>query len=86
MNLPNFFQKYRTEIMGLLVALVLISAGLILPQFIPDNPNAPSGFQDATWVRTLVSLLLIGMGIVSFLWLVLIHRFMLRRKKKDLLY
>ena len=86
MNLPNFFQKYRTEIMGLLIALVLISAGLILPQFIPDDPSAPSGFQDATWVRTLVSLLLSGMGVVSFFWLVLIHRFMLRRKKKDLLY
>ena len=86
MILLNFFEKYRTDIMGLIIALILILAGLLLPQYIPDNPNAPAGFQDATWVRTIVSLLLIGMGVVSLFWLIVIHRFMLRRKKKDLLY
>lgn len=86
MNFSRVLEKYRTEIMGFLVGIVLILAGLIFPQFIPDNPSGPPGFQDATWLRSLISLLLIGMGIVSFLWLFIIHRFMLRRRKKDIIY
>ncbi len=86
MNLSRFLEKYRTEFMGSLTALILISAGIIFPLFIPDNLAGPPGFQDATWIRTLISVLLIGMGTVSFLWLVIIHRFILHKSKKDLMY
>ncbi len=86
MQLSKLIERYRTEILGLLAALVLIMAGLIFPSFIPDQIDAPPGFQDMTWVRTLISYLLIGMGLVSFFWLVIIHRFMVHRSKKDYMY
>lgn len=86
MQLSRLLVKFRTEILGLLVAIVLISAGLIFPNFIPDNVTGPPGFQDATWIRTMISLLLVGMGLVSFVWLVIIHRFMVHKSKKDYLY
>jgi len=79
--------KFRTEIIGGVIALVMIVTGLIIPFFIPDQlPSAPQGFEDATWIKTLISLLFIGMGILCFVWLVIIHRFILRRSKKDYMY
>ena len=80
-------EKFRTEIIGALAALVLICAGLIIPLFIPDQlSQAPPGYEDATWVKNLISLLLIGMGILCFLWLFVIHRYILRKSKKDYMY
>ena len=86
MQLSRLIEHYRTEILGFLVALVLISAGLIFPNFIPDQVNAPPGFQDTSWIKTLISSLLIGMGLISFFWLVIIHRFMVHKSKKDYMY
>ena len=86
MQLSRLIERYRTEILGLFTALILISAGLILPSFIPDQVNAPTGFEDTTWIRSLISFLLIGMGIVSFIWLVIIHQFMVHKSKKDYMY
>ena len=80
-------EKYSTGLIGLLAALVLISAGLIIPLFIPDQlPRAPPGYEDATWIKTLISLLLIGMGILCLVWLLVIHRHILRKSKKDYMY
>ncbi|MHA1992972.1 MAG: hypothetical protein ACW97Z_00360 [Candidatus Hodarchaeales archaeon] len=86
MQLSRLIEKFRTEILGFLAAFVLISAGLIFPYFIPDQVNAPPGFQDTTWIKSLISYLLIGMGLVSFFWLVIIHRFMVHKSKKDYMY
>jgi hydrogenase-4 membrane subunit HyfE len=83
----RLFDKHKTELIGLLAALVLIFSGLIIPLFIPDQlPQAPPGYEDATWVKNLISLLLIGMGILCFAWLFVIHRHIVRRSKKDYLY
>ncbi len=80
-------EKYRTELIASLLALVLICTGLILPSFIPDQlANAPPGYEDATWIKNLLSILLIGMGILCFLWLVLIHRYIMHKSKKDYMY
>lgn len=80
-------EKFRTEIIGILAALVLISAGLIIPSFIPDQiARAPPGFEDATWIKNLISILLIGMGILCLAWLIVIHRHILRKSKKDYMY
>jgi len=80
-------EKYRTEIIGLIAALILISAGLIIPSFIPDQiARAPPGFEDATWIKNLISILLIGMGILCFTWLFVIHRHILRKSKKEYMY
>ena len=80
-------EKFRTEIIGAIVALVLISAGLIIPYFIPDQlSSAPPGFEDTTWIKTLISVLLIGMGILCFAWLVLIQKYISQKSKKDYLY
>jgi len=79
-------EKYRTEIIGGIAALVLISAGLIIPSFLPDQIRAPPGYTDATWFKNLISLLLIGMGILCFVWLFVIHRHILRKSKKDYMY
>ncbi len=86
MQLSRLIEKYRTEILGFLVAFILIIAGLYIPNFIPDQVDNPSGFQDTTWIRSLISYLLIGMGFVSFVWLVIIHRFMVHKSKKDYMY
>ena len=86
MKLSRLIENYRTEILGFLVAFVLISAGIIFPNFIPDQVNAPPGFQDTTWIKNLISYLLIGMGLVCFFWLVIIHRFMVHKSKKDYMY
>ncbi len=80
-------EKYRTGLIGTLAALVLICAGLIIPLFIPDQlSQAPPGYEDATWIKTLISLLLIGMGILCFTWLVVIHQHISRKSKKDYMY
>ncbi len=80
-------EKFRTQIIGALVALVLISAGLIIPFYIPDQlSSAPPGFEDTTWIKTLISVLLIGMGILCFAWLVLIERYISQKSKKDYVY
>jgi hydrogenase-4 membrane subunit HyfE len=81
------FQKHKTELIGLLAALVLICAGLIIPLYIPDQlPRAPPGYDDATWIKNLISILLIGMGILCFVWLFVINRHIIRRSKKDYMY
>ena len=81
------FQKHKTELIGLLAALVLICAGLIIPLYIPDQlPNAPPGYEDASWIKSLISILLIGMGILCFAWLFVINRHITRRSKKDYMY
>ncbi|MFW9906098.1 MAG: hypothetical protein ACFFFH_17375 [Candidatus Thorarchaeota archaeon] len=83
------FEKHKTELIGALAALVLISAGLIIPLYIPDRlpaDQAPSGFQDTTWIKNLISLLLIGMGILCFAWLFVIQQYITRRSKKDYMY
>ncbi|MFX0123440.1 MAG: hypothetical protein ACFFAE_07345 [Candidatus Hodarchaeota archaeon] len=81
--------KYRTEIIGALAALILIWAGLTIPLFIPDQlsqEEAPPGYEDTTWIKNLISLFLIGMGILCFAWLFVIHRYILRKSKKDYMY
>ena len=86
MQLSRILEKFRTEILGLLAGLILIISGLALPNYMPDTVPGPPGFQDAEWLKQLLSALLIGMGIVSFIWLIIIHRFIARKSKKDYLY
>ncbi len=87
MTLTRMLERYRTEIIAFVIALVLIISGLIIPTFIPEEfDNSIPGFQDASWLRTIISVLLIGMGIISFLWLVIIHRFIVHKSKKDYMY
>ncbi len=86
MKLSRIIEKYRTEIIGLLAGSFLIITGLLLPSYMPDTIPGPPGFQDAGWVKQLLSALLIGMGIVSFVWLIIIHRFIARKSKKDYMY
>jgi len=82
MGFSRLLLKYRTEILGLMIAIVFIVTGLVWPTFIPDQLHG----QDSTWFKSMISLLLIGMGIVSFSWLVIIHRFILRKSKKEYMY
>ena len=82
MGFSRLLLKYRTEILGLMVAIVFIVTGLVWPTFIPDELSG----QDSTWFKSLISALLIGMGIVSFTWLVIIDRFISRKSKKEYLY
>jgi hypothetical protein len=86
MKFSRIIEKFRTEILGFLAALFLITTGLLLPNFMSDTIPGPPGFQDAEWVKQLLSALLIGMGIVSFVWLVIIHRFIVHKSKKDYMY
>lgn len=87
MSLTRILERYRTEIIAFIIALVLIISGLIIPTFMPKEfDNSIPGFQDASWLRTIISVLLIGMGIISFLWLVIIRRFMMHKSKKDYMY
>ncbi|MFX0015762.1 MAG: hypothetical protein ACFFB2_01195 [Promethearchaeota archaeon] len=80
-------ERFRTEIIGGLAALILILAGLFIPTLIPDQlARAPPGYEDATWIKNLISILLIGMGILCFVWLVIIHRFIFHKSKKDYMY
>ncbi|MHA2243591.1 MAG: hypothetical protein ACXADY_01350 [Candidatus Hodarchaeales archaeon] len=86
-RITRILVKFRTEIIGAIIALVLISAGLIIPSFIPDQSSlAPPGFEDTTWIKTFISVLLIGMGILCFAWLVLIQKYISRKSKKDYMY
>jgi len=79
--------EFKTEFIATMVAIIFILAGLFIPEILPDTfPFAALGFQDATWFKNLISVLLIGMGIVAFVWLVVIHRFILRKSKKDYMY
>lgn len=86
----RIFEKYRTEFFGMIAALVLISAGFFIPTFIPDElieeEGNLQGFQDATWFKTMITVLFIGMGILCFVWLVVIHRLIVHRSKKEYLY
>ena len=87
MNLTRILERYRTEIIAFIIALIFIISGLIIPTFIPaEFDNSIPGFQDASWLRTIISVLLIGMGIISFLWLVIIRQFMTHKSKKDYMY
>ncbi len=79
--------RFRTEILGAIVALVMICLGLIVPSIIPDQlSSAPPGYEDATWIKNFLSILLIGMGILFFVWIVLIHRIIFHKSKKDYMY
>jgi hypothetical protein len=82
MDYSRLLLKFRTEILGLMVAVVFIASGLIWPTFIPDQLSG----QDSTWFKTLISALFIGMGVLSFFWLVIIHRFISHKSKKDYMY
>ncbi|MFX0086112.1 MAG: hypothetical protein ACFFAU_10570 [Candidatus Hodarchaeota archaeon] len=87
MSFPRLLEKFRTEIMAIFIAISLIASGLIAPAFIPDEfPDALPGFRDTTWLKAMISVLFIGMGLVSFIWLVVIHRFILHKSKKDYMY
>ncbi|WP_455143001.1 hypothetical protein [Candidatus Hodarchaeum mangrovi] len=79
--------EFKTEFVATLIAIIFIIAGLMIPEILPDTfPFAVPGFQDTTWFKTIISVLLIGMGVVAFVWLVVIHRFILRKSKKDYMY
>lgn len=79
--------EFKTEFIASILAIIFILAGLLIPAILPDTlPFAAPGFQDTTWFKTLISVLLIGMGLVAFVWLVVIHRFILRKSKKDYMY
>ena len=82
MDYTRLLSRFRTEILGLLVAFVFIATGLIWPTLIPDELYG----RDSTWFKNLLSGLLIGMGVVCFLWLVIIHRFISHKSKKDYMY
>ena len=82
MDYSRLLLKFRTEILGLMVASVFIATGLIWPTLIPDQLYG----QDSSWFKSLISGLLIGMGVISFLWLVIIHRFISHKSKKEYLY
>ena len=82
MGYSRLLLKFRTEILGSMIAIVFIVTGLVWPTFIPDQLYG----QDSTWFKNLISTLLIGMGLVSFFWLVIIDRFIFRKSKKDYLY
>ncbi|MHA1971798.1 MAG: hypothetical protein ACTSW1_02325 [Candidatus Hodarchaeales archaeon] len=79
--------KYRTEFIAALIALIFIMVGILIPFILPDEfAKAPPGFSETTWFKTMISVLFIGMGVVSFFWLFVIHRFILRKSKKDYMY
>ena len=82
MDYTRLLLRFRTEILGLLVAIIFIATGLIWPTLIPDELYG----RDSTWFKNLLSGLLIGMGIVCFFWLVIIHRFISRKSKKEYMY
>ena len=82
MDYTRLLLRFRTEILGLSVAIIFIAAGLIWPTQIPDELYG----RDSTWFKNLLSGILIGMGLVSFFWLVIIHRFMVHGSKKDYMY
>ncbi|MFW9778617.1 MAG: hypothetical protein ACFFE8_07150 [Candidatus Heimdallarchaeota archaeon] len=83
----NLLEKYRAEILATLIALILILAGIFFPLFIPDQlPMAPAGFEDATWFKQLIQMLFIGMGVLCFIWLIVINKFIRKTKKSDLVY
>ncbi len=89
--LVRLFEKYRTEIFGMFAALILILAGFFIPSFIPDELIEQEegnllGFQDATWFKTMITVLFIGMGILCFVWLVVINRLIVHRSKKEYMY
>ncbi|MHA1226151.1 MAG: hypothetical protein ACTSR2_08495 [Candidatus Hodarchaeales archaeon] len=79
--------KYKTEFMAALIGLTFISVGILIPFMLPDEfAQAPPGFSETTWFKAMISVLFIGMGFVSFFWLFIIHRFILRKSKKDYMY
>ncbi|MFX0173358.1 MAG: hypothetical protein ACFE9L_15805 [Candidatus Hodarchaeota archaeon] len=83
----RLFEKYRTEFFATVIAIIMIIAGLYIPTIIPDQlTRAPPGFEDTTWIKTLIAVILIGMGLLCFIWLVVIHRFIARKSKKDYMY
>ena len=87
MAIRRFLQRNRTEFFGGIGALILISTGLIFPFLIPnqlfeDLPIIP----DATWFKTILAVLMIGMGLVLFFYLFIIHRYYVRGHKKDYVY
>ncbi len=87
MNLTRILERYRTEIIAFIIALIFIISGLIIPSFLPDElDNTIPGLPTASWLKPIISVLLIGMGIISFVWLVIIHRFIMHKSKKDYMY
>jgi hydrogenase-4 membrane subunit HyfE len=83
----NLLEKYRTEVLATLIALVLILTGLFLPLFLTDQlPMAPSGFEDATWFKQMIQVLFVGMGVLCFIWLIVINRFIRKSRKSDIVY
>lgn len=87
MILLNLLKKYRTELFATLIALILILTGLVLPSLLPDQITlAPPGFEDATWLKQMIQVLFVGMGVLSFIWLIVINRFIRKTNKSDIIY
>ncbi|NHJ00913.1 MAG: hypothetical protein EAX86_02170 [Candidatus Heimdallarchaeota archaeon] len=87
MAFRRFLQRNRTEFFGSIAAFILIITGVIFPFFIPnqlfeDLPIIP----DATWFKISLSFLMIGMGIVLFFYLFIIHRYYVKKRKMDYIY
>lgn len=86
----RLLEKNRTVLFATLIALILIIAGLIIPTFLPDErsgfEDAPFFLRDITWVKPLIAILFIGMGVLSWLWIVIIQNYFLGKEKKDYVY
>ena len=87
MAFRRFLQRNRTEFLGGFGALVLIVSGIVIPLFLPnqlveDLPIIP----DATWFKVILTAFMVGSGVVMFFYLFIIHRYYVRKTKKDYVY
>lgn len=80
MDLRRFIEKFRTEFLATIIALIFIIAGLMSPSFIPE------GTYSSELIKPFIAVLLIGTGVVCFIWLVVIQRFLVHKSKKDYMY
>lgn len=80
MDLRRFIEKFRTEFIATIIALIFIIAGLMSPSFIPE------GTYNYGLIQPFIAVLLIGTGVVCFIWLVVIQRFIVHKSKKDYMY
>jgi len=86
MALVRFATRYRLEVFAVLIATVLIITGLLIPIYMPDEVVLAIGVQDTAWIKAIISVLFIGLGMVCFIWLIVINRVIRRTNKSDLLY
>ena len=78
MDFRRLIGKFRTEFIATIIALIFIVAGLISPSFIPVD--------EYNFIRPTISVLLIGVGVVCFVWLVILQRYLVHQSKKDYMY